>query len=214
MNIVGGDFYHYAKVDENTCYITAVDSTGHGVPGGFMSMLGVGYLKDAISRGKDPGDVISIMNNTVKSTLNPGNAEMSLSDGFDLGICRIDPKNCTVEFAGAFRPLWITRPESTEVEEIKGTRTSIGGRTPLDQIFETTKVQLKKGDCLYMFTDGCTDQFNDARKRISTKRFKEVLLSIRGLDMKEQCRYVERFLETWQGNAGQTDDIMLVALKI
>lgn len=213
MDIVGGDFYHFRYLDESTCYLSAVDSTGHGVPGGFMSMLGVENLKDAITKGKYPGDIISIMNTNVKNTLNPNNNEIALADGFDIGMCMIDLKNSEVHFAGAFRPLWITRPDSPDIEEIKGTRASIGGRTPENQVFETHKISFQKGDCFYLFTDGCTDQFNEAGKRMTTRRFKEVLLAVKGLEMKEQNKYIERFLETWQGSAGQTDDIMLIGIK-
>jgi PAS domain S-box-containing protein len=214
MDIVGGDFYLFRHAGESSYYMCAVDSTGHGVPGGFMSMLGFENLKDAISKGRFPGDIISIMNTNIKNTLNPNNYEISLADGFDLGMVMIDTKTNEVHYSGAFRPLWITRPDSTEIEEVKGTRASIGGRTSDDQVFETHRIKLNKGDTMYLFTDGCTDQFNEAGKRMTTRRFKEVLLTIKGLEMKEQSRYIERFLETWQGNADQTDDIMLIGIRL
>jgi PAS domain S-box-containing protein len=213
-DIVGGDFYYFKNKRDSIYYLCAADSTGHGVPGGFMSMLGSEKLKDAVSSGKDPGEILSILNRSIKNSLNSSDTEITLLDGFDVGLSMIDIKTFTVSFAGALRPMWIIHPDGKDVEEVKGTRRSIGGRTEEDEPFETHQIKLNKGDCLYLFTDGFNDQFNKSGKRMTSKRFRELLLSINDMPMKEQGEYLEGYLETWMGGGRQTDDILVIGVRL
>ena len=213
-DIVGGDFYYFKHKRDSVYYLCAADSTGHGVPGGFMSMLGSEKLKDAVASGKDPGEILSILNRSIKNSLNNSDTEITLLDGFDVGLSMIDLKDFKVSFAGALRPMWIIHPDGKEVVEVKGTRRSIGGRTDDVEPFETAQVQLNKGDSLFLFTDGYNDQFNKSGKRMTSKRFRELLLSIKHLSMQEQGEFLENYLENWMGGARQTDDILIIGVRL
>lgn len=213
-DIVSGDFYYLNRYTSDACYICAADSTGHGVPGGFMSMLGTEKLNEAVSRRGSPGEILSQMNVSIKNSLRISEGNISLLDGFDMALCHINLNDYTVDYAGALRPLWFIRKNADKIEEIKPTRRSIGGRTGMDQVFETHRLQLQKGDCIYMFTDGYTDQFSSESKRLSTRRLSELLLLNKDKPMLEQKNVLENFLNDWQGNSGQTDDILVMGVRL
>ncbi len=212
-DIVSGDFYYFNKINKNKVFFAAVDSTGHGVPGGFMSMLGTEKLNDAVLKGGTPGEVLSVLNRSIKNSLNNTETNITLLDGYDLALCQIDPINYTINFSGALRPLWIIRDKSGIVEDIKGDRNSIGGRTSETQSFETHQIQLKKGDSFYMFTDGFIDQFGVNDRKLSTKRLSEALLLIQDKTMSEQHMYLDNFFNDWRGYKNQTDDVLLIGVK-
>ncbi|MCC6369938.1 MAG: PAS domain S-box protein [Bacteroidia bacterium] len=212
-DIVSGDFYFFSQLDESSCYICAADSTGHGVPGGFMSMLGSEKLSVALSKGGSPGEILAQMNRSIKNTLRNIGEEIGLLDGFDMALCKVDLKNLIVEYAGALRPIWIIRKGATTIEEIRGTRRSIGGRTEESQLFDTHVLQLNAGDTIYLFTDGYTDQFSHSGVRLTTKRLSEVLLTIQDKSILEQEIHMTEFLNQWQGHGKQTDDILLIGIK-
>jgi PAS domain S-box-containing protein len=212
-DIVSGDFYYFNKADDGKVYLAAVDSTGHGVPGGFMSMLGTEKLNDAVMRGNNPGEILSILNKSIKNSLNNSDTNITLLDGYDMALCEIDPHRYTLNFSGALRPLWIIRKESSVIEEIKPNRNSIGGRTSDSQVFETHFVQLQKGDSFYLFTDGFTDQFGMTDRKLSTKRLSEALLLIKDKPMEEQNEYLDTFFNSWCGTKKQTDDVLLIGVK-
>ena len=118
-----------------------------------------------------------------------------------------------VVFAGAQRPLWIIR--NKELFETKGNKFSIGGTQPANEkIFVEHTIRLQTGDLLYICSDGYADQFNDADKKLMSKRFKEILLNIHHLSMPEQEKYLEEFIEKWKGNFEQTDDILVIGIRI
>ena len=212
-DIVSGDFYYFNKKDEGKIYLAAVDSTGHGVPGGFMSMLGTEKLNDAVNRAKTPGEMLAILNKSIKNSLNNSETNITLLDGYDMALCEIDLQKFTVNFSGALRPLWIIRSGTTVIEEIKSNRNSIGGRTNENQIFETHVVQLQKGDCFYLFTDGFTDQFGMTDRKLSSRRLSEALLLIKDKQMKEQHEFLNNFFNEWKGAKSQTDDVLLIGVK-
>lgn len=212
-DIVSGDFYFFNQLNETTCYICAADSTGHGVPGGFMSMLGSEKLSVAITKGGQPGDILSLMNKSIKNTLKSSSGDIGLLDGFDMALCKVDLKNLVLEYAGALRPIWIIRNGANAIEEIRGTRRSIGGRTDESQTFETHTIQLQKGDLVYLFTDGYTDQFSHSGVRLTARRLSENLLLIKDKSIKEQETYLNNFINEWQGVGKQTDDILLIGIK-
>lgn len=213
-DIVSGDFYYLRQQNQSVWYVSAADSTGHGVPGGFMSMLGTEKLNEAVLKEGSPGEILAHVNASVKNTLRNSESRISLLDGFDISMCRIDFENLTLDFAGALRPLWLIRNGETTIHEIKGTRRSIGGRTDVNQHFETHRLQIKKGDCVYLFTDGYTDQFSPAQKRLSTRRFAEVLKQNASKSMMEQQQALLKFLNEWKNNKSQTDDILVLGIKI
>jgi serine phosphatase RsbU (regulator of sigma subunit) len=117
-------------------------------------------------------------------------------------------------FAVPIVPLWIVKKEAKEMLEIKGTKAAIGGLTPDNQHFESHALSLQEGDTLYLFTDGYADQFNPADKKLMTKRFKELLLTIRDLSMQEQEKHLKDFILDWKKDTEQTDDILVMGIRI
>ena len=213
-DVVSGDFYFFKEGEDDTCYLSAVDSTGHGVPGGFMSMLGMEKLSLAVSKGGSPGQILSSMNASIKSTIRSSGDEIGLLDGYDMALCKIDLKNLVMDFSGAMRPIWIIKNNSNEILEIKGTRRSIGGRTRDMDVFDSHRIKLSKGDSFYIFTDGYTDQFNDTGSKITSSKFKQYLLSIQNKSMAEQGKLLDGFIESWKGDAKQTDDLLVIGVKM
>jgi len=215
-DIVSGDFYFLQKKDDKIVLAVA-DCTGHGVPGGFMSMLCSEKLSDSIYQTQNTGEIMEHLNKGVKSSLHQSGSEDSMYDGMDIALCVIHPvvNGMKLNFAGALRPLWIIRSGTNEVEEISPTPRTIGGFTPNDQEYATYIIQLHKGDVFYMFTDGYVDQFGgETGRKYGLKRFKEFLISIHNFPMESQQKELATCIETWRGNNLQLDDMLVVGVKV
>lgn len=213
-DIVSGDFYFFHKND-HSAFIAVADCTGHGVPGAFMSMVGAGKLNDAVSESSDTSEILSLLNKGIKASLKQTDGNESTRDGMDIALCSVDTENRIIKYAGANRPLWIIRNGQTEVEEIKATKSAIGGLTDNNQHFETHEFKLLTGDTLYLFTDGFADQFGGGEgKKLMTKKFKEILLDIQGKSMKEQEQYLNSFIENWKAGIEQVDDILVIGIRL
>ncbi len=219
-DIVSGDFYFFddRHTQEGHVYIAAVDCTGHGVPGAFMSMIGYEKLKDAVDISREPGQILTELNKGVKTALRQSGEATSTRDGMDLSICAIPAKPNSsptrVIYAGANRPLWIIRKDSKDLEEIKATKIAIGGLTKDEQVFEQHEVQMNKGDTLYLFSDGYADQFGGPkRKKLMTGKFRDILLSIQHLSMEEQKSYLEEFILKWMSDTEQIDDMLVIGIR-
>ncbi len=211
-DIVSGDFYFFNKV-KNTIFFAAADCTGHGVPGGFMSMLCSEKLHDAVSQSQQIDIILQLVNRNIKTTLHQSHLDNSTKDGMDIALCAIEDKN--ISYAGANRPLWIIRKNAQEVEEIKPTKKAIGGYTEDEQTFELHKVELNQGDTFYMFSDGYADQFGgEKEKKLTTKKLREKLISIQNMSMSEQQRELDISIESWKGAIEQTDDILVIGARV
>ena len=196
-------------------FIAAADCTGHGVPGAFMSMVGSGKLTDAVLESSDTSEILSILNKGIKTALKQTDSNESTRDGMDIALCSIDTESLILKFAGANRPIWIIRKGQTAVEEIKGTKTAIGGFTDDNQHFGTQEIKLQHGDAFYIFTDGYADQLGGKNgKKIMSKKFKEILLDIQSKTMKEQGQYLDNFVENWKSEAEQVDDILVIGIRV
>ena len=230
-DIVSGDFYFFHKTlspssefismkegdstGQSLLFIAAGDCTGHGVPGALMSMIGAEKLKEAVLQTTLTSEILSHLNKGIKLSLRQNEGEVSSRDGMDIAICSVDTKNRIVKYAGANRPLWIIRNGIKEVEEIKATKTAIGGFTADSQHFDTHEIQLNKGDRFYLHTDGYADTFGgQGRKKLMTKRFKEILLSIQHKTMREQGQHLENFIEEWKAGTEQVDDILVIGVQL
>ena len=238
-DIVSGDFYWFTEIDksqfpatsnlkENTVvmFIAAADCTGHGVPGAFMSLLGTEHLNNAIKESLEPGEVLQHLNRGIKKSLQQSGDEKSTRDGMDIALvkCTIEhdahylQSKCIVDYAGANRPFWIMRnsngASAPSIEEIKATKVAIGGLTPLQQEYATHRVELNKGDGFYLSSDGFADQFSQNDKKLMTKKFKELLLSIQEKSLEEQKSYLDSFIENWRGTMEQTDDILVIGIRV
>lgn len=213
-DIVSGDFYFFQK-NKNGSYLAAVDCTGHGVPGAFMSLIGSDKLEDALALHAEPSEILNHLNKSLKKSLRQNKKDDSTRDGMDIALCWMDLKNLKLKFAGANRPLWIFRNGKTLLEEFKPTKKSIGGFTEDHEQFEMHEIGLNKGDTFYLFSDGYADTFSASTgKKLTTKKFKEVLAGIQNLSMKEQGNHLEKFIEEWKAGEEQVDDILVVGVRI
>jgi serine phosphatase RsbU (regulator of sigma subunit) len=218
-DIVSGDFYWMAKKNNLVIY-AAVDCTGHGVPGAFMSIVGNNQLNYAIDvkKARQASEILDSLNEGVVETLREkGNEKVGLSgvkDGMDLALCIIDYKNMKLQFAGANNPLCLIR--NNELIQIKGDKMAIGGNFD-DELpkFTNHEIDIQKGDVLYTFSDGYPDQFGggDGRK-FMVKKFRELLLEIHQNPIEEQERILEEHLDEWRGKEEQVDDIIVIGVKI
>jgi serine phosphatase RsbU (regulator of sigma subunit) len=212
-DIVSGDFFWF-DIKEDKVFIAAADCTGHGVPGALMSMLGTDKLNNALENTSEADKLLADLNRGVKKVLKQSGKEDSTRDGMDIALCVFNRELNQMEYAGANRPCWIIRNGQNEVEEIKGTKTAIGGHTEDDQEFSRHQFKLLKGDLIYIFSDGYADQFSSSDKKLMTRKFKEILLSNSSKAMSEQKEFLDHFIENWRGNMEQTDDILVIGIKI
>jgi serine phosphatase RsbU (regulator of sigma subunit) len=212
-DIVSGDFY-WLKENENGFLIAAADCTGHGVPGAFMSVISSEKLTIAAQQTSHVSEILKLTNLGIKSSLRQTNSDDSTRDGMDISLCHFDKQFLNVTYAGANRPLWLIRKNSEVITEIKATKTAIGGLTNDDQNFDSNMLQLSKEDTLYLFTDGYADQFSPQDKKLMTRKFKELILSIQNKNMQAQKEFLEDFINNWKGNMEQTDDILVIGIRV
>lgn len=212
-DIVSGDFYFYAEKN-NTVLIAAADCTGHGVPGALMSMIASEKLMAAVAESTDPSVILNLVNKGIKSSLKQSDHEESTRDGMDIVLVSLDLKHNKAYYSGANRPIWIIRNGGKEFEELKATKKAIGGFTPDEQHYDLHELELKAGDTFYVFTDGYADQFGHTGKKLMTKKFRELLLSIQHLSMQEQENYLDDFIENWKQDVEQVDDILVIGVRI
>ena len=214
-DIVSGDFYWVEKKN-NKVFYAAVDCTGHGVPGAFMSIVGHNILKHSLSRLKDPNpsQILDELSKGVFEALHQNNPNSTTKDGMDITVCSLDTENNLLEFAGAFNPLYLVR--NNEVTEIKGDKLPIGIFVSTEEKkFTNHTVQLQKNDVVYVFSDGYCDQFGGPKgKKFMASRFRELLLSIQHKPMIEQRNELFLALENWRGDEDQVDDVLVIGVKV
>lgn len=194
--------------------MTCADCTGHGVPGAFMSMISSTLFKEIAHQYKitDPAKFLYKLDELLNSTLKKP-TKTRIHDGLDLSICVFDLKTNEMTFSGAYRPVMLYRDK--KLERIKTTHFSIGGDDFVDKEFVTQTVQLKKGDIVYLFSDGMPDQFGGERgKKLYLKGFEELIHSISEKTMDEQNDLIGNFLEDWMGEKPQVDDILVMGIKV
>jgi serine phosphatase RsbU (regulator of sigma subunit)/streptogramin lyase len=213
-DIVSGDFYWFG-VKDGRKIIAAVDCTGHGVPGAFMSMIGHNLLNQIISENgiTDPGEILNALHRGVQAALKQGSNVVDTSDGMDMAICSINADNTELSYAGAYRPLYLVNEKG--LERIEADKFPIGGsQLDIDRKFSSHTISIKKGDSIYMSSDGYADQFGgDRGKKFMVKRFHELLLAIQGQSMNEQGVSLEKTFEAWKGDHQQIDDILVIGIR-
>ncbi len=213
-DIVSGDFYWFTAKNGRRI-ITAVDCTGHGVPGAFMSMIGNSFLNEVIDeRGiTEPGTILSEMRHMVIKALKQTNEDTENKDGMDMALLSFNDKDNTVEFAGANNPLWLMR-NGTCIEYAPDKR-PIGYYRGRGLPFTNQKIEIQKGDTLYIFTDGFADQFGGPKgKKFKYKQFQELLLSIQSEPMLKQEEILVKRFEEWKGTLEQVDDVLVIGIRI
>ncbi len=211
-DIVSGDFYWiYERLGKT--FVAAVDCTGHGVPGAFMSILGVELFRRITQEQIDePGIILSRLNEEFSKIFSDID-DISLKDGMDISFCVIDKQNYSLKYAGAFNPLYLIR--DNKLEEIKGNRFSVSMEKKIEElVFETHEVKLQKGDMLYIFSDGYADQFGGYEgKKFKYRRFRHLLLSLNKLPLENQKIYLDESMESWRGNNEQVDDLLVIGIR-
>jgi serine phosphatase RsbU (regulator of sigma subunit) len=213
-DIVSGDFYWFKRID-NKIFIASVDCTGHGVPGAFMSMIGAVLLDDIVEKKGvyEPDQILTELHKDVVKSLKQDRKEKASKDGMDIALCVFDTEFKILKFAGAFRPL--IHISDGVMNRIKADSAPIGGVGAHTPKFTQHKINIKKGDSIYIYTDGFADQFGGERnKKYMTKRFREFLLSISDFPIQEQQIMLKTELDQWQGVAEQVDDILVIGIKI
>ena len=209
-NQVGGDFYYINKINKYLIF-TVADCTGHGVHGGFLTMLGITYLHDIVRQDDvhNSAQVLNIMRSRFKETFRGFGTKSHI--GLDIALCVVDTETNQLQYAGAFNPLWIIR--QGKLVEYKPKRNPIGFY-PIEEPFDNNVIQLEKNDLLYIFSDGFRDQIGGERNRkYTTQRFKETFMSIHTLSMSEQKATLLKIYYDWVGNSEQLDDITILGVK-
>lgn len=212
-DIVSGDFYWINKVN-NHIYIIAADCTGHGVPGAFMSMLGITLLNEIITQNyvQDSAEVLNKLRSNIKKTLHQSNDSNTSKDGMDISLAIIDTETNTLQFSGAFNPLYIVR--DNELTELKANRMPIGPHPKENEPFSAQKLTLKDNDLLYLFSDGFIDQFGGEKgKKFKSKNFKQLLLDINQNKIDKQKEIIEDTFMQWKKELSQVDDVLIIGVK-
>ena len=212
-DIVSGDF-HWIYEQEDCWYVAAVDCTGHGVPGAFLTMLGTAYLNEICSTNKDisPADILDKLREKVIHELNQDGKKTDTKDGMDMSLVKINLKSKSIEWAGANNPLYYF--QSGELNVVKPDKQPIGYIENIKP-FTNHQLTLNSGDSLYLFTDGYADQFGGPKgKKFKYSQLKEKLSGIQTESTKMQRHILENIFNEWKGNLEQIDDVCIIGIKL
>ena len=212
-DIVSGDFY-WTKKANNYLIFAAADCTGHGVPGAFLSMLGISFLNEIarMEEIKTSAQMLEELRFRVKISLHQTGNKTESKDGMDIALCVINTKTNVLQYAGAYNPLYIIR--NNKLIETKATRSPIGIFIK-EKPFVNNEIQLQENDIIYIFSDGFIDQFGEENgRKFTSKKFKALLLSNAYKPMPEQQQILDREFENWRGNVKQIDDVLVVGVKV
>lgn len=213
-DIVSGDFYWFSE-KEGHKMLAVADCTGHGVPGAMMSMVGSSLLHQIVNEKtiSNPSEVLTELDRQVIRSLKQKGAEGESREGMDIGFIDINNETGLLRFSGANRPLYVLR--NGKLEEVEGSKYPIGSIMRKTKIFGLRETQLRKGDCIYLATDGISDQFGEkSNKKFMTRRFRESLLTIYREPMQKQKEDLIKIIDEWRGRYEQIDDICVIGVRI
>ncbi|HLC83178.1 MAG TPA: tetratricopeptide repeat protein, partial [Bacteroidia bacterium] len=213
-DIVSGDFYWFEHWGNKKMF-AAVDCTGHGVPGAFMSIVGYNLLNQAINEHglTKPNLILNELNKGITKTLKQTFEDSAVKDGMDISLCSYDEKTNVLEYSGAFNSLWLLRDNA--IVEIKADKQPVGLFLGEElKSFTNQEIPVKKGDIFYVFTDGYADQFGGPKgKKFKYKQLQNILLANASKTMDEQKNILENSITSWQGNLEQIDDILIIGVR-
>ena len=215
-DVVSGDFHWCGHVGDLSV-IAVADCTGHGIPGAFMSVLGVSLLNQIIleERMTNPPDILRLLHLRIRKAFSGNEEEPGKAwDGLDIAICVLDRSTNQLTYAGAMRPVYVIKNET--LIELKPSRYGIGGVVlEKKRTYPSTVLHLQAGDSFYLFSDGYADQFGgDANKKYRAAKLKEFLLSVTHLDLSTQKSMLELNHNKWKGNNEQVDDVLVVGVRV
>jgi|JI8StandDraft_2_1071088.scaffolds.fasta_scaffold01641_6 serine phosphatase RsbU (regulator of sigma subunit)/tetratricopeptide (TPR) repeat protein len=216
-DVVSGDFYWAEQTHDGKTVVAAVDCTGHGVPGAFMSIIGSNMLSKVVQlyKATTPADILLKLDDEIRNVLQQEKTDNQY--GMDLSVCvleKTDDEFVKILYAGAKRPLYYIESGDNQVFTLKGDRRSIGGIQNENIQFTNQEVYLKKGSLLYLGSDGFTDQNNAERVKLGESKFKYLISQNYQMPMAEQKMELEKFLDSYQRGTVQRDDILLMGIKV
>ncbi|MDF1575825.1 MAG: SpoIIE family protein phosphatase [Bacteroidales bacterium] len=213
-DIVSGDYY-WAREKDHKLLIAVADCTGHGVPGGFLSMLGIASMNEIVNRSVDlnPGKILEELREVVIASMHQTGSRDEARDGIEIALCVIDLKLNSMVYSGANRPLYLIRDGA--LEHFRPDRMPIGIYDQEPDPFTSNTIRLRKGDSLYLFSDGYVDQLGGPlRKTFRAVNFRKLLLRIQDQPMEKQKAILAEKMALWQGSVEQIDDIVVMGIKI
>lgn len=212
-DVVSGDFYWSATLNNGHFALATADSTGHGVPGAIMSLLNITSLEKAIETYTEPSDILNATRKIIIERLKKDGSEEGGKDGMDCSLCVYDFKNSKLNIAASNNPVWIVRGE--EVIEIKPDKMPVGKHDRQDIPFTQQEIDLQKDDVIYTLTDGFPDQFGGERgKKFMIKNLRELLAKNAHLPMQQQKQLLENTFSNWVGNLEQVDDVTVIGIRV
>lgn len=214
-DIVSGDFY-WVMENEDNLYVCTADCTGHGIPGAFMSLIGIGILNEinhSKSHIKQTDDFLNELRRIIILALNPEGSSEEGKDGMDMVLCRYNFQKMELEYSAANNSFYIIR--NGNVIECKPDKIPVGKYLEEEKPFTRNQIFLEKGDCIYTFTDGYADQFGGPKgKKFMSRQLKELLLTISDLPMKEQKEKLNSAFNSWKNNLDQVDDVTVIGVRV
>ncbi len=250
-NIISGDYYWATQLDDKVL-VAVADCTGHGVPGAMMSMLGIAFLNEIThknvrrknSRNISASEILNLLNEKIQKTLHQTGKDGEARDGMDIALCIIDYKNLTLEYSGAYNPIYIFR-DSTHADENVKDKLGVGEKVvvrdkykrveksndyelimlhpdkmPIGihyerKLFTSKKLNIKNGDIVYMFSDGFADQFGGEKgRKFSSRKFRLLLAEIYTQPLGRQKEILDLTIDKWKGKLEQVDDVLIMGIKL
>lgn len=215
-DIVSGDFYWFRQKNE-IVYFAAVDCTGHGVPGAFMSIVANNMLNHVLDTAQNkvtPAELLNLVSININKTLRNTVHDNNIKDGMDIALCAYDKSNKSLQYAGAGNPLVIIR--NSEIIEYKPDKFPVGEL--FDETFSSYRnnyISLQTDDMLYLYSDGYIDQFGgEHQRKFMKKNFQKLLISLHKYEIEVQKIFIEKAFDEWKGNNNQTDDVLIIGVKI
>lgn len=212
-DIVSGDFFWITK-KKSDIIIAVADCTGHGVPGAFMSILGITTLSEVINRGcySSAGSILNQLREGIMKALNQTGEEYEQKDGIDMALCKLNTESNQIEYAGAFNPIYVV--QNRRLVEIDGDKMPIGVAAEEEKPFKTHRFSLEPENVIYLFTDGFVDQFGGVDgKKFKYQPFRNLILKIHELPMHKQKEELRKAFEKWRGEHQQLDDLLILGFR-
>lgn len=213
-DIVSGDYYWVAQKN-NRLIIAVADCTGHGVPGAFMSIMGINFLNEIVNKAEFPraNEILNELREHLIKSLGQTGQRDETKDGMEMALCVVDFDNKQIQFSGAFRPLYLI--SDGELKVINGDRMPIGIYNEEEVSFTNKEIPFRENDIIYLFTDGYADQIGGLnRKTFKSRKLKELLKEISHKTMNEQKLFLREEHEIWRSGQEQIDDIMILGVKL